>query len=284
MKVVLFCGGYGMRLREHSESTPKPMVPIGHRPILWHVMKYYSHFGHKDFILCLGWKADLIKQYFLDYDECMSNDFVLSRGGRTVDLLNTDIEDWNITFVDTAAPTSIGQRLCAVRRHLEGEETFLANYTDGLTDLYLPDLIELRNATNATATFLSVRPTQSLHAVAADSDGTVHQIKQIAHSDVWINGGFFVLSNKIFDAIGPEEDLVAQPFDRLIESRQLVTLKYHGFWSCMDTYKEKQSLDDMFVQGDTPWMVWNRIRAELAGDLEVFRGARESGKKTGASL
>src|SRR5947207_3840019 len=134
MKVVLFCGGLGMRLREYSENIPKPLVQIGYRPILWNVMKYYAHFGHKDFILCLGWKGDLIKDYFLNYDERVSNDFVLSSGGK-IDLLHQDIRDWRITFVDTGADASVGQRLLAVKSHLAGEEVFLANYSDGLSDL-----------------------------------------------------------------------------------------------------------------------------------------------------
>src|SRR4029077_3716052 len=128
MKVVLFCGGLGMRMREYSEAVPKPMVPIGYRPILWHVMKYYAHYGHKDFILCLGYKANVIKQYFLNYDECVSNDFVYSQGGKKLELLTRDIDDWNITFADTGLHANIGQRLRAVRKHLAGEETFLASY------------------------------------------------------------------------------------------------------------------------------------------------------------
>ena len=118
MKVVLFCGGLGMRLREHSESVPKPMVPVGYRPILWHVMRYYAHFGHKDFILCLGYKADSIKKYFLEYDETVSNDFVLSDGGKKVDLISSDIHDWKISFVDTGINSNIGMRLRAVQEHL----------------------------------------------------------------------------------------------------------------------------------------------------------------------
>src|SRR5262249_46660265 len=142
MKVVLFCGGLGMRLREHSESIPKPMVPIGYRPILWHVMKYYAHYGHKDFILCLGYKADAIKHYFVNYDEAVSNDFVLSNGGRKLHLLNSDIHDWKITFVDTGLQSNIGQRLKQVERYIGEVEVFLANYSDGLTDLPLPKMIE----------------------------------------------------------------------------------------------------------------------------------------------
>ena len=258
MKVVLFCGGFGMRLREHSDSTPKPMVNIGYRPILWHVMKYYAHYGHKDFILCLGWKADVIKRYFLNYSECMSNDFVLSAGGRHISLLNSDIQDWNITFADTGTSANIGQRLKAVQPYLEGEDAFLANYTDGLTDLHLPDLIDHWRRKNAVAAFLSVRPTQTFHAVEATRDGLVRRVSPIARSSIWMNGGFFVMSPEIFDFMQPGDDLVNGPFDRLVVKQQLATLKYDGFWSCMDTYKEKQSLDEMVARGETPWAVWNR--------------------------
>ena len=134
MKVVLFCGGLGMRLRDYSETIPKPMVNIGYRPILWHVMRYYAHYGHKDFILCLGYKADIIKDYFLNYNEYISNDFLMSNGGRDLKLVNSDIKDWNINFVDTGMGTNIGERLVAVKKYLEDEDMFLANYSDGLTD------------------------------------------------------------------------------------------------------------------------------------------------------
>ena len=137
MKVVLFCGGLGQRLRDHSERVPKPMIPIGYRPILWHIMKYYAHFGHRDFTLCLGYKADVVKQYFLNYNEALSNDFVLDGNGggepARVELLGSDIHDWRITFADTGLHANIGQRLVAVKRYVEGEEVFLANYGDVLT-------------------------------------------------------------------------------------------------------------------------------------------------------
>jgi glucose-1-phosphate cytidylyltransferase len=146
MKVVIFCGGQGMRLREYSEAVPKPMVPVGYRPILWHVMRYYAHYGHKEFILCLGYKADAIKHYFLNYDETMSNDFVLADGGKRVELLASDIHDWNITFVDTELGSNIGQRLKLVQPFLEGQEMFLANYSDGLCDVPIPDTVEFCRA------------------------------------------------------------------------------------------------------------------------------------------
>jgi glucose-1-phosphate cytidylyltransferase len=257
MKVVLFCGGYGMRLREYSESIPKPMVPVGYRPMLWHVMKYYAHFGHRDFILCLGWQANVIKEYFLNYDECVSNDFVLTSGGSAVRLLSSDIQDWNITFVDTGVSSSIGRRLRHVQPLLEGEQTFLANYTDGLCDLHLPTLIDFHHNQQAIATFLSVRPAQSFHTVQADEQGQVRTLTPICDANVWMNGGFFVLDKEIFSWMEEGEELVLEPFSRLAEANRLRTMKHHGYWGCMDTYKEKQALDERIAKGDTPWQVWN---------------------------
>ena len=264
MKVVLFCGGMGTRLREYSEVIPKPMVPIGYRPILWHVMKYYASYGHKDFILCLGYKADVIKHYFLQYEESLSNDFVLSRGGRDLKLLSSDIDDWNITFVDTGVNANVGQRLKAVEQHLAGEEVFLANYSDGLTDLHLPDMIEAFYKQEAIGAFLRVRPSQSFHLVVAGNDGLVTNIRGVKQSDLWINGGYFVFKREIFDYLLPGEELVEAPFQRLIDRRKLLAYTHTGFWGCMDTYKEKQQLDDMYTRGERPWETWRHQRLENA--------------------
>jgi glucose-1-phosphate cytidylyltransferase len=260
MKVVLFCGGYGMRLREFSESIPKPMVPIGYRPMLWHVMKYYAHFGHKEFILCLGWQANVIKEYFLNYDECASNDFVLAGGGGAVRLLSSDIQDWNITFVDTGISSNIGERLRRVQPLLAGETTFLANYTDGLSDVHLPTLIDFHRQQRSIATFASVRPSQSFHAIGADEDGRVRTLTPIGEANVWMNGGFFVFDQEIFSWMKNDEELVVEPFQRLAAAGRLATIRHEGFWSCMDTYKEKQLLDERVSKGDMPWEIWN-IRA-----------------------
>ena len=257
MKVVLFCGGMGMRLREFSELTPKPMVKIGSRPILWHVMKYYAHFGHNEFILCLGWQASAVKEFFLNYDECGSNDFVFSSGGRRVELMNRDIDDWKITFVDTGTQSNIGQRLQAVEKYVGDDECFLANYTDGLTDLHLPNLIDYHRKSGAVGTFLSVKPSQSFHVVSAESDGLVHRLETVRDTNVWMNGGYFVFRREIFQHIRPGEELVGAPFQRLIKKKQLATLRYDGFWTCLDTYKEKQALDERHLSGDVPWQVWN---------------------------
>jgi glucose-1-phosphate cytidylyltransferase len=256
MKVVLFCGGLGLRMKEASDLLPKPMVPIGNRPILWHLMKYYAHFGHTDFVLCLGYRGDLIKNFFLTYDEALSNDFVLSNGGRTVELLGHDIRDWNITFVDTGLHTSIGERLRAVRRHLEGEEYFLANYGDVLTDAPLPSLVDDLRERGKVASFLCVRPNYSFHLVRFDGAQVVTSVDAITSSDVWINGGFFVFRSDVFDYMREGEDLVQEPLHRLIDQEQLVAYRYEGFWAPMDTLKEKQELEGMLERGNGPWRVW----------------------------
>lgn len=257
-----------MRLREYSESIPKPMVKIGYRPILWHVMKYYAHFGHKDFILCLGWKANIIKEFFLGYDECVSNDFVMSAGGQKVRLLHKDIDDWNITFVDTGTNANIGQRLKAVQPHLEGEKTFLANYTDGLCDVNLNELIDFHHEKNAIATFLSVPPSQSFHKVEANENGQVTSIQEIGNSDTWMNGGFFTFSTEFFDYIKYGEELVHEPFKRLMKMGRLSSMRYTGFWSCMDTYKELQMLHEMYEKDDTPWALWNESKPSLKSETK----------------
>lgn len=287
MKVVLFCGGFGMRMREYSETVPKPMVKIGFRPILWHVMKYYAHFGHKDFILCLGWKANVIKEYFLSYDECMSNDFVLSGGGDSVKLLGSDIQDWNITFVDTGNQASIGERLMAVESHLDGEEMFLANYTDGLTDAPLPKVIDSLSEHDAVASFLSIKPTHSYHAINATSDGRVQDIASIRDCDLWMNGGYFAFRKEIFRYMKAGDELVEQPFQRLIREGKLCTYKHEGFWSCMDTYKEMQTLDDMHARGDTPWELWHENGAKSQrgnGSAKGVRSARANGRSVSSDL
>ena len=257
MKVVLFCGGLGMRMREYSEAVPKPMVPIGYRPILWHVMKYYAHYGHKDFILCLGYKANVIKQYFLNYDECVSNDFVYSEGGKKLELLAHDIQDWNITFADTGLHANIGQRLSAVKKFLANEEMFLVNYTDGLSDLPLPDMIRDFERRNKIAAFVNVKPNATFHLVQLDGDGLVTGIRHVAESNQRINGGFFVFRKPIFDYIKKGEDLVQQPFQRLIAAQQLISYPHDGFWACMETVKEVQQLEELHSQGKAPREVWN---------------------------
>lgn len=262
MKVVLFCGGLGTRLREHSDTIPKPLVNVGYRPILWHLMRYYAHYGHKDFILCLGYRGDLIREYFLKYSECMSNDFTLSEGGRRIELHSSDIEDWRITFVNTGLHANIGQRLLRVREHLHGEATFLANYSDGLSDLPLDQLIGDFERSGVTASFAAVRSWQTFHSVQSDDDGLVTHIGDVSNGEFLINGGFFALRQEIFDFIREGEELVEEPFQRLIAQRRLSVFRYHGFWRSMDTFKDKITLDRMEARGDCPWMVWKRQQSQ----------------------
>lgn len=256
MKVVLFCGGLGTRLREYSETIPKPMVEIGYRPIIWHLMRYYAHFGHKDFILCLGYKGDYIKNYFLNYNECLSNNFTLSNGGKSIHLHTSDIEDWNITFVDTGLNSNIGQRLVAVKPYLDGEDVFLANYADGLSDLDLNLYLDHFYQQDKIASFLAVQPSQSFHVVSLNGNALVEKIESVSCSDLWINGGFFALKQGVFDYIESGEELVLEPFQRLIYQKQLVAYRNPGFWACMDTLKEKMMFDEMYAAGRTPWKVW----------------------------
>ena len=235
---------------------PKPMVNIGDRPILWHLMKYYAHFGHCEFILCLGYRGDTIKRYFIDYAEWLSNDFRLSAGGNDIHLYNEDISDWKITFAQTGAQANIGQRLRAVQRYLEDDAAFLANYSDGLSDLPLLDFIDQFKRDDKIASFACVRPNHSFHSVKVGEDRLVQDIRDANNADIWINGGFFALKQEIFDHMEDGEDLVAQPLQRLIKKQQLTGYRHHGFWACMDTLKDKQAFDQMHERGDTPWQVW----------------------------
>lgn len=264
MKVVLFCGGLGTRLREYSDTIPKPMVNIGARPIMWHLMKYYAHYGHNEFILCLGYKGEVIKEYFLNYNECLSNDFELSGGSKEVRLFARDIENWKITFADTGQHSNIGQRLKAVERYLDGEEMFLANYSDGLSDLPLPAYLERFEAQGKIASLLSVRPYHAFNVVSIADGGLVSGIRYINQTGMWINGGFFAFRKQIFDYIKDGEELVEEPFRRLIDQDELTACKHEGFWACMDTFKDKQLFDQLESSGNTPWKVWQRPVEESA--------------------
>jgi glucose-1-phosphate cytidylyltransferase len=264
MKVVLFCGGAGMRLRGYSEDVPKPMVTIGARPVLWHVMKYYAHFGHKDFVLCLGYKASVIKDYFLQYEESVSNDFVLSNGGRQLDFMQRDIDDWRITFVDTGQRSSIGDRLRLVEPYVKNEEIFLANYSDGLTDYPLPNLIDEFCRRDSYASFLSVQPrSSSLDTVQLDANGSVQAIRCMKDSNLWVNGGYFVLRRDVFRYLKPGEEFVYEPMQRMIAEQRVWSQRYDGFWQCMDTFKDKQILDELEASGSAPWCVWKNGQARV---------------------
>jgi glucose-1-phosphate cytidylyltransferase len=271
MKVVLFCGGYGMRMRNSlHDDVPKPMQMVGPRPLIWHVMRYYAHFGHKEFILCLGYGASHIKDYFLTYREAASNDFVIRDG--KVELLSSDISDWSITFVDTGLESAIGERLRRVRSHVGGDEYFLANYADVLTDAPIDDMIEKFHRSGAAASMMLVPPQQSFHCVGVSETGEVKDITPVADLSIWVNGGFFVLSQEIFDLVPPGGDLVADACGTLAGQGRLFGYKYTGFWKPADTFKERAELDAAYDRGDSPWTVWdsaiNRSKADTSAVAE----------------
>jgi glucose-1-phosphate cytidylyltransferase len=261
MKVVLFCGGLGMRMREGPASAPKPMNMIGDRPLLWHVMRYYAHFGHTEFILCLGYGASAVKDYFVHYDETQSNDFTLVAGGRNIEMHSTDITDWNISFIDTGLHSTIGERLMRVRPLVENEEMFLANYADTLTDAPLDQLVDgFRRSPEAVVSMLAVPPVSTHHVVEIAENGEVTGVRAVAELMQYENGGYFVMRPNIFDVLRYGEDMVPNAFDRLVPQRRLLAHRYTGFWRAADTFKDRAELEDMFHRGQCPWMLWDPQR------------------------
>ncbi len=247
-----------MRLREYSDSVPKPMVPIGHRPLVWHVMQYYAHHGHKDFILCLGYGAEKIKEYFLRYNETPSNDFVLSDG--KVQMLSSDIAEWSITFAETGIESPIGERLRRVRKYLGDDEYFLANYADVLTDAPLDKMIDNLRYSGAAASMMVVPPQSSFHCVELSGSGQVSGITPVSKLPMWENGGYFVLTQEVFEHLPPNGDLVEDACGALAKQGRLLAYPYRGFWQPADTVKERAELEAAYAAGNRPWMLWDGQR------------------------
>ena len=263
MKVVLFCGGLGMRMREGESRTPKPMASVGERPLLWHVMRYYAYYGHTDFVLCLGYGAAAVKDFFLHYDETRSNDFVLENGAREVTLFRTDISDWRITFVDTGLNSSIGERLRRVRHFVEDEPMFMANYADVLTNAPLPEMIERFAASDAVVSLLAVPPQSSHHAVDIAEDGTITQVTPMRDLRHWENGGYFLMRPEIFEELHEDEDLMEDVIVRLVRRGRVLAYPYKGYWSPADTVKERAQLEERYHRADCPWMIWDSERSGI---------------------
>lgn len=255
MKVVLFCGGYGMRMRDGQSDVPKPMTTVGPRPLIWHVMRYYAHFGHKDFVLCLGYGAQHITDYFLNYAETASNDFVLN-GGR-VELLGSDIQDWTITFAHTGIDSPIGERLRRVRSHVESDEMFLANYADVLTDLPLNDMIDAFKASDAVGSLLAVPPQSAFHCVDVGEDDRITSIRTLQDMPLRENGGYFALRPEIFERLPENGDLIADACMPLARQGRMLAYRYDGFWHPADTVKERTALEAIYRSGTRPWMLWD---------------------------
>lgn len=257
MKVVLFCDGPRTGIREFSEGMPRCMDTIGYQPVLWHLMKYYAHYGHRDFVLCLGHKGEVIKDYFVKREIYISHDFVLSGG--YVNGLRRDSDEWNITFVDTGTASNTAQRLLAIKKYVEQEDFFLANYSDALTDVYLPDLIEKFKRQNKVAQIMVAKSSGNVHFATMDDDyKTVTRIHSLGHSKhLWVNAGFFVFSNRIFDFVDPTGELTEKTFPILSRTKQLAAYPHRGVFLSMDSFHERELLEKMYDSGHAPWQVWN---------------------------
>lgn len=262
MKVVLFCGGLGMRIRGDNglgqyanDGPPKPMLTVGGQPLLWHLMRWYAEHGHSDFVLCLGYGATYVKDWIMDAGDAA----VVSRadGADTVELQCTEMRGWTCTFSDTGLHTSVGQRLAAVRWIVEGDDLFLANYADGLADADLPAMIdEVTADPSITAAFLAVPPPSTMHVVQFGDGTRVQGVLPMATAGHWVNGGFFIMRPSVFDSLGPDEDLVEEPFNRMARAGNLLAFRHSGFWRAMDTFKDRAELEALWECGHRPWATW----------------------------
>jgi glucose-1-phosphate cytidylyltransferase len=261
LKVILFCGGLGLRMRDGSTTALKPMVTVGDRPLLWHIMRYFAHFGATDFILCLGHGAEAVEKYFARYGENLAGDFRLDADG-TMRMLTQSEPGWSITFVDTGLDSSIGERLARVRSYVEDEEMFLVNYSDTLTDVHLPDVVERFRRSTAVASLLAVPLTSTHHVVDVADDGTVRGFRSVRELNQWENGGYFVMRPAVFEHLRTGQDLVPHALDRVAATGGLLAYPYSGFWRAVDTHKDRLELEQMYRDQNCPWMVWDEAHAK----------------------
>ena len=236
MQTVILCGGKGTRLREFTENLPKPLVEIGGKPILWHIMKIYSYYGFNDFILCLGYKGEMIKEYFRNNSE------------------------WKITFVDTGQETYTGGRIKKIERYIDGG-VFLVTYSDGLSNINLNELLNFHKSKKTIATITCVNPISQFGILEIDEQGIITMFKEKPLVNQWINGGFFVFNKEIFNYLSENDVLEKHPFERLANEKKISAYKFNGFWSCMDTYKDTQTLNELWDKGSAPWRIWRREKS-----------------------
>jgi glucose-1-phosphate cytidylyltransferase len=256
MKVVILCGGQGTRLREETEYRPKPMVEIGGRPIVWHIMKTYAHYGFNEFILCLGYKGDFIRQYFINY-EFLNNDFTVNLGDKSDFEIHSkkDREDWRVTLVDTGEHTLTGGRIKRIQSYIDDEQ-FMVTYGDGVANIDVEKLVDFHKSKGKIATLTGVHPPSRYGLVETDDNGEVIQFKEKPRMDEMVSAGFFVFQRAIFDYI-PEDDcmLEHEPFESLAAERQMTLYHHEGYWQCMDTYRDFIELNEVWSR-DAPWKVW----------------------------
>ena len=260
MKVVILCGGKGTRLREETEFRPKPMVPVGGQPILWHIMKVYAHYGHREFILCLGYKAEMIREYFRNYlwNTC---DATLQLGRKpAVRFHNRHVEeDWSVTLADTGEDSMTAHRVKLIQKYVPGGETFLLTYGDGVSNIDVNESIECHKKARKICTIAAVHPAGRFGALTLDDAGHIHTFQEKPQAEeVYINGGFMVCDYKLFDYLSYDPKIMfeRQPMANLVRDRQLNSFKHEGFWQPMDTYQETQYLNQLWQSGAAPWKVW----------------------------
>jgi len=258
MKVVILCGGKGTRLHEETEFRPKPLVMVGDRPILWHIMRLYSHYGYNEFILCLGYKGEMIKQYFLNHDE-LAHDFTLTMGadGRHVEHHDKKTPDWKITFVDTGLECETGSRIARIKKYIGDDEDFFLTYGDGVADVNIRELAQFHKAHGKTVTMTGVKPPNPFGVIESDGD-TVTGFAEKPPIQHWTNGGFFVCSQPVFNELSPDGACVFEqgPLQAFAASSNLAMYKHEKFWHCVDTLKHMQGLNTLYKNGTRPWMVW----------------------------
>ena len=254
MKTVILCGGLGTRLREETEFRPKPMIMIGDRPILWHIMRLYSEYGFKDFILCLGYKGEVIKNYFLEYD-LVNSDFTIALGtkGITRHSVFHNESDWQVTLTDTGNRTMTGGRIKRIEKYIDGD-TFITTYGDGLANINLGELLRFHRDKGKIATVTGVRPVARFGELSVDGDLVRDFSEKPQIEQGWINGGFFVFQRKVFDYLDEGCVLEKEPLERLAQDNQLAVYKHAGYWRCMDTYRDFEALNQEWVSGRPGWL------------------------------
>jgi len=258
-KVVILCGGRGVRFHEETTNRPKPLVEIGGRPILWHIMKIYSYYGYQDFVLCLGYKGDMIKDYFLNYPT-LSSDFTVNLGGENKTVIHNPCPEngWKITMVETGLEAMTGARIKRIEKYID-TDLFMLTYGDAVSDVNIGELIGFHRNHKKIGTVTAVHPLSRFGELRLQKDGTVEEFKEkaVIRND-YINGGFFVFNRKLFDYVEDEDSCIFErkPLEKLSKDRQLTAYVHKGYWQCMDTYRDWQMLDEEWIKGKAPWKVW----------------------------
>ncbi len=260
MKTIILCGGQGTRLREETEYRPKPLVEVGGRPILWHIMKTYAHFGHKDFILCLGYRGNMIKEYFLNY-EAMNNDFTvhLGRESRMAYVDAHEEQDFCVTLADTGLNTMTGGRLRRVKRYIGDDDTFMLTYGDGVADINLAEVLAFHKSHGRIATVSTTQPNSRFGVLTLDTQGGVTAFQEKPKMEGWASCGYIIFNRAVFDYLDESDECVLEqkPMERLAAGNQLAAYRHKGFFFAMDTFREYQYLNELWNGGDAPWKVWH---------------------------